>query len=379
MINGKQCTALWHVDDIKISHEDPKVVDNVLRLLETRYGKEAPPTITRGKEHDYLGMTLDYSVDGKVKILMIDYIQKMLAELPDDMSREAATPAANNLFEVDESAEMDEETAQLFHHNVAKLLFLCKRARPVQATVAFLTTRVQQPDVDDYKKLRRTMQYLCATVNLPLTLEADNAHIVKWWVDASFAVHPDMKSHTGGMMSLRKGAAYGTSTRQKLNTKSSTEAKLVGVNDVMPQILWTRYFLEAQGYGVNDSLVYQDNQSAILLEKNGRALSGKRTRHINIRYFFVTYRIASGEVKVEYCPTGEMLGDFFTKPLQSTLFKKFRNHVLNLNGDPTYEPHQDRRSVLRKQQETCTTQKSERKHVRHKRVRYNQPIAKPRQ
>jgi hypothetical protein len=223
------------------------------------------------------------------------------------------------------------------------------------------------------------MQYLRATVDLPLTLEADNAHIVKWWVDASFAVHPDMKSHTGGMMSLGKGAAYGTSTRQKLNTKSSTEAELVGVNDVMPQILWTRYFLEAQGYGVNDSLMYQDNQSAILLEKNGRASSGKRTRHINIRYFFVTDRIATGEVKVEYCPTGEMLGDFFTKPLQGTLFRKFCNHVLNLNGDPTYEPCQERRNVLRKQQETCTTQKSERKHVRHKRVRYNQPIAKPRQ
>jgi hypothetical protein len=180
----------------------------------------------------------------------------------------------------------------------------------------------------------------------------------------------------GGMMSLGKGAAYGTSTREKLNTKSSTEAELVGVNDVMPQILWTRYFLEAQGYGGEDSLVYQDNQSAILLEKNGRAWSGKRTRHINIRYSFVTDRIAAGEVKVEYCPTGEMLGDFFTKPLQGT-FRKFRNHVLNLNGDPIYEHRQDRRSVLRKQQETRTTRKSERNHVRQKRVRYNQPIAKP--
>jgi hypothetical protein len=189
------------------------------------------------------------------------------------------------------------------------------------------------------------MQYLRATANLPLTLEADIAHIVKCWVDASFAVHLDMKSHTGGMMSLGKGAAYRTSTRQKLNTKSSTEAELVGVNDVMPQILWTRYFLEAQGYGVEDSLVYQDNQSAILLEKNGRASSGKRTGHINIRYFFVTDQIAAGEVKVEYCPTGEMLGDFFTKPQQGILFRKFRNHVLNLNGDPTYKHRQDRRSV----------------------------------
>ncbi len=181
------------------------------------------------------------------------------------------------------------------------------------------------------------MQLLRATKDDYLTLSDNSRHNVRGWVDASYAVHPDMKSHSGGAMSLGKGVIYGTSKRQKLNTKSSTEAELAGVNDVMPQILWTRYFLEAQRYGVEDSLVYQDNQSAILLEKNGRASSGKRTGHINIRYFFVTDQIAAGEVKVEYCPTGEMVGDFFTKPQQGILFRKFRNHVLNLNGDPTYK------------------------------------------
>ena len=81
-----------------------------------------------------------------------------------------------------------------------------------------------------------------------------------------------MKSHTGGAMSLDRGMIYGTSVRQKINTKSSTEGELVGVNDVMPQILWTRYFImEAQGYNIKDTVVYQDNQSAILLENNGRA------------------------------------------------------------------------------------------------------------
>ena len=84
------------------------------------------------------------------------------------------------------------------------------------------------------------------TVDIALTLEADSLQLMKWWIDASYAVHPDMKSRTGGAFSLGKGVIYGTSTRQKINTKSSTEAELVGVNDVMPQILWTRYFLDAQ-------------------------------------------------------------------------------------------------------------------------------------
>ena len=134
-------------------------------------------------------------------------------------------------------------------------------------------TRVKCPDVDDYKKLERVIKYLCGTPDLALTLEADDMHVVKWWVDASFAVHTDMKSHTGGTMSLGKGSVYSASTWQKLNTKSLTESKLVGVDDVMPLILWTRYFLQVQGYEVKDNKVFQDNQSAMLLEKNGHKSS----------------------------------------------------------------------------------------------------------
>jgi hypothetical protein len=165
-------------------------------------------------------------------------------------------------------------------------------------------------------------------------------HIVKWLVHTSFAVLSDMKSHTGAATRLGKGAIHGASTKQKLNATSSTESELVGVNDVMPQALWTRYFLEEQGYDVKDSIIYQDNQSSMLLEKHGRASSSKRTQHISIRYFFVTNRIASSEVSVEYCPTKTMIADFFTKPLEGIQFQTF----MNVNPSPT--SLQDQRSVL---------------------------------
>jgi hypothetical protein len=348
MINGNQCTILWHVDDLKISHVDAKVVTDIIKLLESEFGKEAPLTQTRGKVHDYLGMTIDFSIPGKVKFTMIDYIESMLDELPADMGGTAPTPASSYLFDVNDSAEkLPEELGNLYHHNAAKLLFLCKRARPdVQPATAFLCTRVKAPDVDDYKKLSRTMKYLRGTLHLPLILEADDMSIIKWSVDASFAVHPNMRSHTGGSMTLGKGTIYGTSTGQKINTKSSTEAELVGLNDVLPQVLWTRYFLEAQGYGVKESIVYQDNQSTILLAENGKASSGRRTRHINIRYFFIKDRIASGEVKIEYCPTEEMVADFFTKPLQGSQFIKLRDQIMNANPGCQDYTSKDCRSVL---------------------------------
>ena len=96
------------------------------------------------------------------------------------------------------------------------------------------------------------------------------------------------------MLSLGKGTIYGTSTYQKLNTRSSTEAELLVVDDCMPQILWTWYFLEAQGYNIQDSVVYQDNQSVMLLADNGQASSSKWTQHMNICYFFVMDRIQAG-------------------------------------------------------------------------------------
>jgi hypothetical protein len=112
------------------------------------------------------------------------------------------------------------------------------------------------------------MRYLRATRNMPLTLEASTGiNIIKWWVDASFAVHPDMQSHTGAIMTLGSGAMYAMLRRQRLNVTSSTEGELVGVADAMAQIVWTRFFLEAQGYPVNDSVVSRQSECDIAGKK----------------------------------------------------------------------------------------------------------------
>lgn len=105
---------------------------------------------------------------------------------------------------------------------------------------------MKEPDTDDYKKLACIMNYLQGTCSLPLTSEADmHRGRSSVWVDGAFALHPDMKSHTGRVMSLRGGAVYTASTQQKLNMKSSTEVELVAVDDVMPQIIWMQNFLES--------------------------------------------------------------------------------------------------------------------------------------
>ncbi len=105
------------------------------------------------------------------------------------------------------------------------------------------------------------------------------------------------------------------------------------MDDASAQILWINYFIEQQGYKVNETIVYQDNQSTILLDRNGKQSSSKRTRHMNIRYFFIVDQIKKGEMSVKYCPAGDMIADHFTKPLQGTLFRRFRSVIMNIDQD----------------------------------------------
>jgi len=141
-------------------------------------------------------------------------------------------------------------------------------------------------------------------------------HTMYTWVDASYAVHPDMRSHTGGALSFGVRALNVMSRKQRLNTTSSTEAEVVGTSDYVPKKIWFQMFLEEQGFPIKENIMYQDNQSAICLERNGRRSCGQASRHINIRYVFVKDRIDNGKLRIEYCPTENMLADFFTKPMQ---------------------------------------------------------------
>ena len=148
------------------------------------------------------------------------------------------------------------------------------------------------------------------------------------FVDVAYAVHHDMRSHTGGGLSLGRGLIHAKSSKQKLNTKSSTESEVVGTSDYLSQMIWVKVFLEEQGYKLKKNILYQDNQSAIRLEKNGRMSCGQKSRHINIRFFWVTDRVKNEDLTIEYCPTDVMVADFFTKLLQGAVFHKFREVIM---------------------------------------------------
>ncbi len=101
---------------------------------------------------------------------------------------------------------------------------------------------------------------------------------------------------------------------------------------MMPIIVWSWNFLMFQGYGVTQNLLLQDNKSSILLERNGKASSGKRTRHINIQYFFITDRVNMKEIEIKRRPTKEMVADFMTKPFQESHFRRLRDLIMGMSS-----------------------------------------------
>ena len=331
IVNGKQQTVRFHVNDLMSSHVDKRVNDKFAAWLEKKYGEHGPVKTKRGKVHDYLGIRFDFSKKGKVIVDMCDYMKKICTDFKEKYVIEgtAPTPATNDLFKKGDGPKLDAEMKEDFHTFVARGLFACNRGRPdTNPTIAVLATRVRDPNTDDWKKLVRYIKFVDRTKNDVLTLSAESLHILKWHIDVSFGVHPDFKSHTGATMTMGTGAIQSGSMKQRLNTRNTCESELVGCDDMSVKVLWTRLFVEAQGYKVERNIIYQDNKSTILLLENGKRSAGKRSRAINLRYYFMSDQKEKGNLEVEYCPTKDMTGDYMTKPKQGKEFKKFRGEIM---------------------------------------------------
>jgi hypothetical protein len=236
VVDGKQMTVCWHVDDLKVSHCDPAQVTIFGEWLSEKYGVATH----QGTVRDYLGMIFDFSPKGKVMVTMMEYIniKNIIKDFPEEIVGTKTSPAADHLFTVRDPSlvkVLPEEQAMAFHRTTAQLLFLSTRAwRDIQPATAFLTTRVRLPDEDDWGTVKRVLSYLKeGTLHMPLILSEDSLTLKRWWVDAVYAVHGNCRGHTGAGISFGQGMALSYSWKHKINTKSSTEAELVGVDDLL--------------------------------------------------------------------------------------------------------------------------------------------------
>jgi hypothetical protein len=289
-------------------------------------------TVKDGTVLSYLGMSFDFGKEGEVVVSMEGYIKEVLESY--EVMGTAATPATADLFDVTKDEKpLDAERKEIFHSRVAKLLYMAKRVRPdILVACSFMASRVQCATEADWKKLDRVLKYLNGCQDGRIVLGQGGEEIeLKAFIDASYGTHSDGKGHTGSIITMGdEGPVFTRSSKQRLVAKSSAEAELIGLSDEYSQVIWCRDFLINQGYKMKAAKVYQDNQSTIAMVKKG-ASTGSRSRHIHVRYFFVKDRQDSGEIEVEYLPTGDMLSDMMTKPLQGELFRVMRGRVMRID------------------------------------------------
>jgi hypothetical protein len=207
------------VDDLLITSESDQLHEELEAHLRKTYGAI---TVKEGLAIDYVGMTFDFSHQGKVRVTMSHCVQDILSGC--GVQGTATTPAGEQLFETRDTAQKaTEEERKWFHTHTAKMLYLAKRVRPECLTaVSFLSTRVSQCDADDLKKLTRLLRYLRGTAERGIVLEVGDSVKVTIYIDAAYGVHLGSgKSHSGYAVYVGLGPIGVSSTKQKIVTKSS--------------------------------------------------------------------------------------------------------------------------------------------------------------
>jgi hypothetical protein len=323
----EELTVLVYVDDLMILSSSETVSSNFVEYMRSKYNEIQ---VTNGHTHSYLGMTFNFA-ESSLHITMNGYIQKLMNQ--HHIKGYSNSPASSDLFDItSDTTVVNEKLQSKIHTAVAQLLFLATRVRPdILLVVNFLSTRVNKFTQSDYKKLLKCMKYLNATRELGLKLKLirpDDQSIRQFtYADASFGVHKDGKSQTGIMTTLGNGSINSVTQKQKITTKSSSEAELVAASDAASVSLSIKNYLKSRNYNVVDCILGQDNQSTkSVIEKGPKA--SRRMRHLDIRYFFIQDYVQKKELSIEYVNTSQMLADILTKPVQGELFRNLRDQLM---------------------------------------------------
>jgi len=324
--------VLVHVDDI-LSSGPRTSMDWLRNGLHHRF-KEVSENINP-HHFNYLGMTAKRDRNKHtIELTQTKYIDNIIQRLELTSSQVSSTPCNEQLF-VDESKRGPLETSliPMFTSLVMLMLYVTKSRPDIKVAVIYLTTKLKNPTVEDWFKMIKIARYLNGTRDLPLRITGSSLNLVGS-ADAAFAVHKDMKSHTGSLLWFgdQNAPILSGSRKQSLVTRSSTEAELVALDSVSHDAVWLRKVLQEMGLAQDGpTIVQQDNKSCILMAERG--YHGKNSRAVDIKYFWVSERVHEGELKLEYVQSNRMLADGLTKALGTAHFCEWRDRILNLTKD----------------------------------------------
>ena len=319
-----------YVDDCMHIYRGPKIRDKLYAALKD--GDLPTPVIqqlSKGHDISYLGMNISKQ-HRTIVLSQPGYIKDIIEKYRPD--KQYTTPHDDKLFNRPESEKSSNPVDITTYLSILmKLMFLATRTRPdTLTTVCALSTKCRDPNEADMKRLYRVIGYLDNTINLGLTCHVTDLSLHAY-MDASWACHADLKGHSGIMITI---GHYGfpilcKSTKQKVVTRSSTEAELVCLFSGMDILLYVRRIGQFLDITSKVALpVYQDNTSTITMAYMGKGSAQSNSKFMDLKYFWIKEQLDKGLLRLVYLDTDSMPADFFASPRTGSSFRHFRSIIM---------------------------------------------------
>jgi len=327
---GEIAYILKHVDDFGLMSKSQRLIDYIKSKLSEHYTITVNPDMSY-----YLGYHIIRDRHSKSIILsQRAYIDNM--ETRYDIHVDAVYPSTPMEYVKHDNnvplVFLDAKGIVDYQSRVGSLLYLAIMTRPdILYAVSSLSRCTKSPTTVDLHAINRVLLYVIGTKHLGLKLYSDEGVKLYATVDASYACHPDSKSHTGCTLHIGRmsGSIITLSKKQTVTADSSTVAEFIATHVVTKEIMWARSFLSSVKYPQSDpTVLFEDNMSTISMIKNKS--NGNRTKHIEVRYNLVREQQSIGTLRMVHLSTEKMTSDMLSKPLSPSPFISLRRNILGM-------------------------------------------------
>jgi len=342
VVNGSNVDLCVYVDDMIMAHQDREVLLTEAKLIGSHFSGHN--VIADNEDMKYIGLSIARNERMDVIIGMKDYTSRIIKE--HGGQKMFSTPGEKLDFQVDNSPLLlNKSEIDLFHSQVAKLLFLAKRTRcDILLQVSHLASKVNAPTIKNRLQLDRVFGYLKGTSNKGIIFDGGGELKLRVYADASFMLHEDLISRDASVGVLNGGVVWARTSKQKMRARSACEAELISASAASDDIMAAIRFLRGQGWCICKVPLYQDNRAVLDIIAAGKPTS-QRTKHFAMRHFILSDLVSSEDIELVWLNTKDMIADLLTKPLTGAQFVMLRDVLVKHVCEHSEETNRSKTSL----------------------------------